>query len=91
VADAEPPAPGLLAGLLHDAGELAAVLDPDGTFRSLNPAGRRLLGLRGDDGLPTTSAFDLVAPVDRPVLEVDLRPALDRQGSWSGNLALVTR
>jgi diguanylate cyclase (GGDEF)-like protein/PAS domain S-box-containing protein len=88
---AVPPAPGLLAGLLHDAGELAAVLTPDGAFRSLNPAGRRLLGLGGDDPLPSASAFELVAAVDRPVLEVDLRPALDRQGSWSGNLAVVTR
>jgi diguanylate cyclase (GGDEF)-like protein len=84
-------APGLLEALLHDAGELAAVLAPDGTLCYLNPAGRRLLGVGADAPLPDGSAFDLVAAVDRPVLDVDLRPALERGDSWSGNLAVVAR
>jgi diguanylate cyclase (GGDEF)-like protein/PAS domain S-box-containing protein len=82
--------PDLLAALLDDSGELAAVLDPEGHFRYLNPAGRRLLGLRPDEPMPTGSAFDLVASVDRSVLEVALLPALEVRQWWSGNLNLIT-
>src|SRR5260221_6789430 len=89
--EASPPDPTLLQALLHDAGELAAVLDPDGTFGYLTRCGRRILGLRPDGRVPPGSAFDVVAEVDLPVLDVDLRPALGRGGTWSGNLAVVTR
>ncbi|HJR23958.1 MAG TPA: EAL domain-containing protein [Acidimicrobiales bacterium] len=82
--------PDLLAALLQDSNELAAVLEPDGRFRYLNGAGRRLLGLRADDPLPAGSAFELVAAVDLSVLEVALLPALEARRWWSGNLNLVT-
>jgi diguanylate cyclase (GGDEF)-like protein len=85
VADAD-----LLAALLDDAGELAAVLAPDGSLRSLNPAGRRLLGLGPGDPLPPGPVWARVAEVDRPVLELELLPALAAGRSWSGALNLVT-
>ncbi len=55
--DPTPPAE-LLAALLSDAGELAAVLDADGRLTSLNPAGRRLLGLAADEPLPERHGLD---------------------------------
>ena len=65
----------LFAALLEDSGELAAVLEPDGRFRYLNPAGRRLLGLAARRSARRPgSAFDLVAAVDRRVLEVGAPP-----------------
>jgi diguanylate cyclase (GGDEF)-like protein len=84
------PSAELLVALLDDAGELAATLDPDGRLTSINSAGRRLLGLRLDGGLPDGAAWDRVAEVDRPVLEVDLLPALASRGGWSGTLNVVT-
>jgi diguanylate cyclase (GGDEF)-like protein len=83
VADAD-----LLGALLADSGELAAVLDADGRFRYLNPAGERLLGLPTGEP-PRSSAFDLVAEVDRSVLEVDLLPALEGRGWWVGALNVL--
>ena len=83
VADAD-----LLGALLGDSGELAAVLGPDGRFRYLNPAGERLLGVPPGDP-PRGSAFDLVAEVDRSVLEVDLLPALEGRGWWVGALNVL--
>jgi diguanylate cyclase (GGDEF)-like protein len=80
----------LLGALLADTGELAAVLDGEGRIASLNPAGRRLLGLAPDDPLPGDPAWTLVAEVDRPVLEVDLLPALAGAGAWTGRLNVVT-
>jgi diguanylate cyclase (GGDEF)-like protein len=83
VADAD-----LLGALLADSGELAAVLGSDGRFRYLNPAGERLLGVPPGDP-PRSSAFDLVAEVDRSVLEVDLLPALEGRGWWVGALNVL--
>jgi diguanylate cyclase (GGDEF)-like protein len=80
----------LLAALLDDAGELAATLDADGRVTSINPAGRRLLGLRPDEEPTAVVAWERVAPVDRPVLEVDLLPALRSRGWWSGTLNVLT-
>jgi diguanylate cyclase (GGDEF)-like protein len=84
VADAE-----LLGALLDDSGELAAILDRDGRLRWLNPAGRRLLALGPDDPLPADPIWALVADVDRPLLEVDLLPALAADRRWTGSLHLV--
>jgi diguanylate cyclase (GGDEF)-like protein len=78
----------LLGALLADSGELAAVLGSDGRFRYLNPAGERLLGVPPGDP-PRSSAFDLVAEVDRSVLEVDLLPALEGRGWWVGALNVL--
>jgi diguanylate cyclase (GGDEF)-like protein len=90
VPDDPTPPPDLLVALVADAGELAATLDPEGRITSLNPAGRRLLGIASEDPLPEGSAWDRVAEVDRPALEVDLLPALATRGSWSGTLNVVT-
>ncbi len=87
--DPTPPAE-LLEALVADAGELAATLDAEGRITSLNPTGRRLLGLSADEPLPSGSAWERVAEVDRPVLEVDLLPALAFRGAWSGTLNVVT-
>ena len=84
------PTVALLTALLGDAGELAAVLEADGTLRTLNTAGRRLLGLAPDGPLAGTTAFARVAEVDRAVLEVDLLPALAARGIWAGVLNLVS-
>lgn len=82
--------PEVLEGLLADSSELAGVLDQAGRLRYLNPAGRRLLGLPASGPVPDVVAFDLVADLDRPVLEVALLPALADQGHWSGNLNVLT-
>ncbi|MDQ2649441.1 MAG: diguanylate cyclase, partial [Actinomycetota bacterium] len=91
MADApEPPSLELLEGLLADSTELAAVLELDGTLTYLNAAGRRLLGMALEAPTYGENAFDRVAEVDRPVLEVALRPALEARGEWSGNLNVVS-
>jgi diguanylate cyclase (GGDEF)-like protein len=78
-----------LRALLGDTVDLAAVLQLDGKLRYLNRAGRRLLALDPDVPLATIGAFDLIARVDQPVLEREVLPALDSDGWWTGNLAVV--
>ena len=79
-----------LRALLSDTGDLAAVLDTEGKVSYLNRAGRRLLVL--SDGVESRplSAFEVVAAADLRVLELEVFPALQIDGFWTGNLTLVT-
>jgi len=81
---------GLLGALLADIADMAAVLDADGRLRYLNRAGRRLLALPTGVATDTLSAFEVIAARDLRVLEVDVMPALDLDGWWTGNLTLIT-
>jgi diguanylate cyclase (GGDEF)-like protein len=82
--------PALLHALLADMTDLAAVIDPDGRLSFLNPAGRRLLLLHAEVTPRTLSAWDLVVPDDRELVLDDVVATLDRTGTWSGNLNLLT-
>jgi diguanylate cyclase (GGDEF)-like protein len=84
-----PPTAALLESLLADSGELAAVTEATGQLRFVNGAGRRLLGLPPTGDVSGCNVFELVAEVDRPVLEVALLPALEARGAWAGNLNVV--
>jgi diguanylate cyclase (GGDEF)-like protein len=79
-----------LRALLSDTVDLAAVLELNGQIEYLNRAGLRLLALHADAPTSTVNVFDLIAPVDQPVLEREVLPALDADGWWTGNLAIVT-
>lgn len=80
----------VLRALLADTVDLAAVLEPDGKLGYLNRAGRRLLALHRDAPTTTVNLFDLVAATDQPLLERAVLPALESDGWWTGNLAIVT-
>ncbi|MEO7428273.1 MAG: sensor domain-containing phosphodiesterase [Acidimicrobiales bacterium] len=77
--------------LLADTADLAAILELDGTVHYINRSGRRLLGIRPEERTASVAAFELVAAIDRTVLEVAVLPALHADGWWTGNLALTTR
>ena len=79
-----------LRALLADSVDLAAVLGFDGQLRYLNRAGRRLLAMHPEDPIATLSAFSLVAPADQSILELELLPALETEGWWTGNLTIVS-
>ena len=91
MAEAELPVdPDHLRALLADTVDLAAILELDGKVRYLNRAGHRLLSLAPDVDVSTVSAFELIADIDQQVLEHEILPALDADGWWTGNLALLT-
>lgn len=79
-----------LRALLADTSDLAAVLDDDGRFQYVNRAGRRLLALPAEAVLADLSAFDVVAPVDRHLVEAEVRPAIHLDGWWTGTIAIST-
>ena len=78
--DPTPPAE-LLEALLADAGELAAMLEPTAGSAPSTPPGAASSACAADGPAAGGLGFDLVAEVDRPVLEVDLLPALAARGA----------
>jgi diguanylate cyclase (GGDEF)-like protein/PAS domain S-box-containing protein len=81
---------GHLRALLADTADMAAVVEPDGSLLYLNRAGRRLLVLPVEVLTRSLSAFELMAPADLRVLELEVLPALHLDGWWTGNLTLTT-
>jgi len=81
---------GHLRALLSDTGDLAAVLDAEGKVGYLNRAGRRLLVLSEELEARPLTVFEVVAAADLRALEVDVFPALNLDGFWTGNLTLLT-
>jgi len=80
--------PVLLASLLEDSIDLAAVLEWNGRVRYLNRAGRRMLGVAEDRADPV-DALSLVAAADRGLVTSEVLPALRTDGWWTGNLTLA--
>ncbi|MDF1501243.1 MAG: HAMP domain-containing sensor histidine kinase [Anaerolineales bacterium] len=76
------------AALVHATGDLAFIAGQDGSLHMANPALRRVLGERGEPGLPDLSAF-----VELPEsVQVDLETLVEaaaRQG-WSGEVNLIS-
>ena len=81
-----PPAADLLAALVDDSADLAAVLDGDGRIVHLNPAGRQLLELDRDPS--GVLLADMCAPSVRPRLEEEILPAVRSGTVWRGALTL---
>jgi diguanylate cyclase (GGDEF)-like protein/PAS domain S-box-containing protein len=79
-----------LRALLEDTLDLAAVLDRDGRLRYLNRGGYRLLVLAPDRPAHDLSVLEVVAASDLATIDQEIRPALRRDGWWTGNLTVVT-
>lgn len=80
-----------LAATIEATPDGVALVDPQGRFRYLNPAGRTLLGLRSDEEL---SAFTLLAfcpAAVRTQLQEDALPAAVTIGQWSSETELRDR
>ena len=89
--------------LIHNANDIIAIIEPDGTRRYASPALQRSLGYSADAPLPPRD-FALVHPEDVPALQAGLRDCLvapreqvevayrlrARDGSWRHFEAIVT-
>ncbi len=84
------PAPDHVRALLADLADLAAVINPDGSLRYLNRAGRRLLSVHPEADLHTITPVELLSDIDHLIFERDIEPALESDGWWTGSISLVT-
>ncbi|CAG1017852.1 partial two-component system, NarL family, sensor histidine kinase EvgS, partial [Burkholderiaceae bacterium] len=75
-----------LSQIVEHSGELMLLATPSGELVYFNRAGRELIGLK-DDVLPA-SLIELFAISDRPRIEQETIPALQRGERWSGEVEL---
>lgn len=75
--------------LVQTGGDFIAVAGTDGLGLYLNPAARRLVGIEDHRPVGEVRMVDLVAPADRDRFVTDVLAAVERDGSWVGDLDLV--
>lgn len=68
--------------------DVVAVMAPDGYLIQMNPAGRRLLGLSGDEDLGRYRSRDFLGAKTTALLESEIRPLLFERGYWMGETVL---
>lgn len=78
-----------LTAIVDATPDVVGTAGPDGRLHYLNEAGRRLLGLASDAQVAAARALDLYPPWARQVLVDTAIPTAAREGSWSGELALL--
>jgi PAS domain S-box-containing protein len=80
-----------LLSILDQAPVLAAMADRSRSLLYLNPAGRALLGLEGEDALSGLTLLDCIAPQVQGRIAEEVLPAVERDGRWSGDSVLFSR
>lgn len=80
-----------LAATIEATPDGVALVDPQGGFRYLNPAGRTLLGLGPDEGLTPFTLLDFCPAAVRTQLQEDTLPTATTTGQWSSETELKDR
>lgn len=78
-----------LAAVLEATPDLVAILEPSGCLRYLNGAGQRMLGLRDGEKIEGRCLKDLFPEAMAQQLLVDIIPAVQRDGTWSGESVMT--
>ena len=78
-----------LVGLAENSLDFMGLATLDGRPLYVNPAGRRLLGIPNDLHEAGTLILDMYPPEESERLARDVGPAIERDGFWQGETALV--
>lgn len=76
-----------LAAIVETSSDFIGIASLTGKAFFLNPAGRRLIGLRDDEPIPE-DIREYVALEDRDRLYGEILPAVERAGFWDGEISL---
>jgi len=76
-----------LAAIVEASADFIGIASLAGKAFFLNPAGRRLIGLRDEEPIPG-DIRDYVAAEDRDRLHDEVIPAVERTGLWDGDMTL---
>jgi diguanylate cyclase (GGDEF)-like protein/PAS domain S-box-containing protein len=79
---------GRLVSILEATPDLVAILDPDGSLRYLNGAGRRLLGVAPLQAIDGCCLKDLFPEQIAQQLLTDVIPSVYQNGTWAGETVL---
>lgn len=81
----------LYAEILDSTHDFVCVADARGNTVSINPAGRRMLGLEGDEDLSRVHVSSYHPKWAGDVILKEGIPAAVRDGTWRGETALLSR
>jgi PAS domain S-box-containing protein len=77
-----------LALVLESTSDFVQFADPSGHIMYVNPAGRAMVGLAAEADVGQTLAVSLLPKAARETFEREVKPVLERDGTWTGELAL---
>ena len=80
-----------LSALIEATPDGIALVDPQGGFRYINPAGRSMLEIGQDEGLTGLNLVDFCSAESRPHIQHNALPATIRKGIWNDETMLTTR
>jgi PAS domain S-box-containing protein len=80
-----------LAAVLNTTTDLVTTSDADGRILTMNPAGRRLLGLGEDEDVTELLSGDLLTAPGRDLAQSEVIPTLEREGTWIGETTFLAR
>lgn len=80
-----------LQSIIEETTDLAAVTDPQGKLLYINAAGRKLLGLTGEESVSRLSPQAFFSPEAIPEVINTVSPRVISEGRWSGILPLTSR
>lgn len=80
-----------LLSIMDETPAFSAMADRTGALFYLNPAGRTLLGLGGEEELSGLTLVGCLAPEARMHIAGEALPAAERDGAWSGDSVLISR
>ncbi len=75
-----------LAALVEQSDDFVCINTPELQPIFVNEAGRRMIGLDPLEDVTPTNILDFFWPADRPRIEEEAIPALQRDGRWSGDV-----
>jgi PAS domain S-box-containing protein len=79
----------MYAALVENSTDFIGIADRDGNILYVNTAGRTMLGIGSLETARTTQLSGYFLPADRPFVESEILPAVERDGSWSGDFQFV--
>ena len=79
-----------LATILEATPDLVAILKPNGYLRYLNGSGRSLLGLEPEEPIEGCSLKDVFPEAMAQQFMTTILPAVEQDGTWSGETMCVT-
>ncbi len=74
----------MFAALVENSGDFIAMADSNGRVNYINPAGRALVGLNGQDALIDESIYHHFDGPTQTLLKTQALPAVMVRGSWAG-------
>tara|TARA_R110000787_G_scaffold43087_5_gene105697 strand:+ start:2493 stop:4952 length:2460 start_codon:yes stop_codon:yes gene_type:complete len=77
-----------MVAILEATPDLVAMLEPNGCLHYLNDAGRRLLGLDPEENIEGRCLTDIFPEFMAEQFTATILPAIERDGSWSGEATL---